>query len=725
MTPQENLKTMGTWPVFLTAISTILGAILFLRFGYAVAHVGLVSTLMIVFVGHLVTVPTALAVAEIATNQKVEGGGAYYMISRSFGLNIGGAIGLALYLSQAISVAFYVIAFTVACRDLLHWADVAHGVAIDPMWVNLGVMALLTVLMVGKGANLGVKALYIVVVLLFSALVLFFLGSGPGNPNLSPLATIPDVLTTASGETVNRFSFFEVFTFIFPAFTGIAAGLGLSGDLKDPRSSIPKGTIWATVVGIVIYIAVAIKLWWSAPLEALAADELYMENIALWGPIIPIGLAAAAMSSALGSVMVAPRTLQAIAADEIFPAGMSAWLKQGRGSQNEPVRASLATCAIAFVFVLMGDINAVAEIISMFFMVTYGAICLVSFLEHMAADPSYRPTFRSHWSISLMGAVLCVVLMFGMNPTYATASLIIMVLIHAWVSRLGGGQRGMVRLFRGVIFQVQRFLQLALQMSDDDDLEESTGWRPFVLAISPDTFDRQEGFDMVRWVAYRHGFGTYMHFVKGFLSEETQAEAKQGAGSTGQARPRQPQSRSPGHHHQPFVHVGDCPVHSVAWHFRQGKQPVLDGVFAGPAGQPRPTHGQLWAVGGVGLGPGVVAEQRSEVWQQARHPFVDHARRQRQLKPDDFAGLHLAGPSRLERREHQRVFPSRRRECRRGGGVACQHRGGPLAHCGAKHRARHPPLQFCADHQEQIGRCGPCHSWIPSVRHRNHGRGRL
>ena len=760
MTPQENLKTMGTWPVFLTAISTILGAILFLRFGYAVAHVGLVSTLMIVFVGHLVTVPTALAVAEIATNQKVEGGGAYYMISRSFGLNIGGAIGLALYLSQAISVAFYVIAFTVACRDLLHWADVAHGVAIDPMWVNLGVMALLTVLMVGKGANLGVKALYIVVVLLFSALVLFFLGSGPGNPNLSPLATIPDVLTTASGETVNRFSFFEVFTFIFPAFTGIAAGLGLSGDLKDPRSSIPKGTIWATVVGIVIYIAVAIKLWWSAPLEALAADELYMENIALWGPIIPIGLAAAAMSSALGSVMVAPRTLQAIAADEIFPAGMSAWLKQGRGSQNEPVRASLATCAIAFVFVLMGDINAVAEIISMFFMVTYGAICLVSFLEHMAADPSYRPTFRSHWSISLMGAVLCVVLMFGMNPTYATASLIIMVLIHAWVSRLGGGQRGMVRLFRGVIFQIQRFLQLALQMSDDDDLEESTGWRPFVLAISPDTFDRQEGFDMVRWVAYRHGFGTYMHFVKGFLSEETQAEAKQAqAQLVKRARGNRSRvhldtiispsytsaiaqciqlpgisgmcGRGPSLRTTCHAWMAPTPHSSQVLHFKvaavwlSGKQPVLDGVFAGPAGQPRPTHGQLWAVGGVGFGPGVVAEQRSEVWQQARHPFVDHARRQRQLQPDDFAGLHLAGPSRLERREHQRVFPSRRRECRRGGGVACKHRGGPLAHRGAKHRARHPPLQFCADHQEQIGRCGSCHSWIPSVRHRNHGRGRL
>ena len=204
MMPQEKLKTMGTWPVFLTAISTILGAILFLRFGYAIAHVGLVSTLMIVFVGHLVTVPTALAVAEIATNQKVEGGGAYFMISRSFGLNIGGAIGLALYLSQAISVAFYVIAFTVACRDLLLWADLAHGFAIDPMWVNLGMMAFLTLLMVGKGANLGVKALYVVVVLLFLALAMFFMGSGPGNPNLSPVATIPQTLQLANREVLGE-----------------------------------------------------------------------------------------------------------------------------------------------------------------------------------------------------------------------------------------------------------------------------------------------------------------------------------------------------------------------------------------------------------------------------------------------------------------------------------------------------------------------------------------
>ena len=522
----DQLRTMGTWPVFLTAISTILGAILFLRFGYSIAHIGLFQTLLIILLGHLVTVPAALAVAEISTNQKVEGGGAYFMISRSFGLNIGGAIGITLFLSQAISVAFYIIAFTISSRSVLEFIETDYGVTIEPLWVNLGTMGLLTFLMLTKGANVGVKALYFVVAALGTALLFFFFGTGPGNPILDPTATIPEILITETGETIHRFTFFEVFTFIFPAFTGIAAGLGLSGDLKDPRRSIPRGTIYATVVGIVVYVAVAFKLWWSAPLESLAQDELFMEQISIWPPMIAIGLACAAISSALGSVMIAPRTLQALAVDGVFPGYMSKWLSVGKGSRNEPVRASIATCIIGFAFVYIGDINAVAEIISMFFMVTYGAICLVSFLEQMAADPSYRPTFKSHWSISLVGAVLCFVLMFGMNTPYAITSIVVMVLIHAWISRKGGSnQGGMVRLFRGIIFQITRSLQLALQMNDEDSFEKQTGWRPFVLAISPDSFSRREGFDMVRWIAHRYGFGTYMHFVKGFLNEETIKES--------------------------------------------------------------------------------------------------------------------------------------------------------------------------------------------------------
>ena len=116
--------------------------------------------------------------------------------------------------------------------------------------------------------------------------------------------------------------------------------------------------------------------------------------------------------------------------------------------------------------------------------------------------------------------------MFGMNTPYAIASILIMVLIHAWVARKGN-QSGMVRLFKGIIFQITRFLQLALQMNDDDHFEDEAGWRPFVLAISPDSFQRKEGYDMVRWIAHRYGFGTYMHFIKGFLNSDTKKEAKQ------------------------------------------------------------------------------------------------------------------------------------------------------------------------------------------------------
>ena len=173
----NTAKTMGTLPVFMTAISTILGAILFLRFGHSIAHVGLFGTLMIIVIGHLVTIPTAMAVAEIATNQKVEGGGAYYIISRSFGLNIGGAIGIALYLSQAISVAFYIIAFTQATEGILEWVEMKYHYTIDPQWVNYSLMGVLSVLMLTKGADIGVKALYVVVVILLGSLATFFLGT--------------------------------------------------------------------------------------------------------------------------------------------------------------------------------------------------------------------------------------------------------------------------------------------------------------------------------------------------------------------------------------------------------------------------------------------------------------------------------------------------------------------------------------------------------------------
>lgn len=513
---QKPKSKFGTLPVFFTAISTILGAVMFLRFGYAVGSVGFLGTLAIVFIGHLVTVPTSMSIAEIATNQKVEGGGEYYIISRSFGINIGAAIGVTLYLSQAISVAFYVIAFAEAFDPVLAWLADAHGIYItDKRMISVPAILLLSILMLTKGADLGMKALYGVVFTLFVSLVMFFMGSTDYQMQGESFDMLAHVTTNDD--------FFMVFAIIFPAFTGMTAGVGLSGDLKDPKKAIPLGTVSATLIGMVIYLFIAYKLATNASPEDLVSDSLVMSKIALWGPIIPIGLAAATISSALGSIMVAPRTLQALAMDKIFPSGgLNAFLSKGKKKNNEPVNSTLVTVGIALFFVAMGDINSVAKVISMFFMVTYGAICTISFFQHFAADPSYRPAFRSKWFVSLLGAVMCLFLVFKMDAAYAFFSLAIMVLIYLALSRFNKEKAGMANIFQGVIFQLIRQIQVFIQKADKEDQT----WRPSVICISGDAFERPAAFELMRWISYRYGFGTYLHFIKGYFSKETSEQSR-------------------------------------------------------------------------------------------------------------------------------------------------------------------------------------------------------
>lgn len=513
----NHKANFGTLPVFMTTVSTILGAILFLRFGYAVGHTGFIGAVGIIALGHLVTIPTALAVAEIATNQKVLGGGAYYIISRSFGLNIGAAIGITLYLSQAISVAFYIIAFGEAFEPVFNWLAEKHHILIpDNRFITIPTILVLGVLILTRGANLGMKALYLVVALLFTSVFLFLIGK----------PTVEEISFSINSRISGADPFFYVFMIIFPAFTGLAAGLGLSGDLRNPTRSIPNGTLWATLAGMLIYLLVAYKLTISATPEELASDQLIMERIAVWGPIIPIGLAAATLSSALGSVMVAPRTLQAIGMDNIFPTKfINDWFAKGRPVSNEPFNSSLITLLIALAFILVGELNFVAKAISMFFMVTYGAICTISLLEHFAADPSYRPTFRSKWYISMIGAIFSIWLMFKMNGLYATISLVIMGMIYYSVTTYNKEKKGLGKLFRGVVFQLSRQIQIFAQRADKEDPNKY--WRPFVICISQDTFVRRSAFDVLRWLSLRYGFGTYIHYIEGYLSKETNQKSKE------------------------------------------------------------------------------------------------------------------------------------------------------------------------------------------------------
>ncbi|MGB4293930.1 MAG: hypothetical protein WBJ37_13745 [Bacteroidales bacterium] len=510
-------RRLGTLPVFFTAISTILGAILFLRFGFAVGSVGFWGALLIIILGHSITIPTAFAISELATNKRVEGGGEYFIISRSFGLNIGASIGIALYLSQAISVAFYIIAFTESFEFLFKFFSENLNINLPRQIISIPSFAILGYYIFRKGSKLGIKMLYIVVGILFLSLLLFF--AGKTEYQVLNGGSIP------SGNFSILNNFFVVFAIVFPAFTGMTAGVGLSGDLKNPAKSIPVGTIAATLCGMVVYVAVIYKLSVSASPEDLLNDQLIMARIAILGTVIvPLGLAASTLSSAIGSILVAPRTLQALAFDKSFPSRkINMWLSALRKSDNEPANATLVTIAISFLFVALGSVNAVAKIITMFFLVTYGSLCMISFLNHFGSSPSYRPSFKSKWFISLAGVVMALWAMFKIDTLYAALSIIVMSGVYFFIHYYHRDREGLESLFANALFQINRNLQVYLQR--EKSKKRLKEWRPSAICISKDSFNRQNAFKLLSWISFRYGFGTYLHWIEGYYSKATNNQA--------------------------------------------------------------------------------------------------------------------------------------------------------------------------------------------------------
>ena len=517
---QEKTGGFGVAPVFFTSVSTILGAILFLRFGFAIGTLGFWGAIGIILLGHMITIPTALAVSEIATNRRVEGGGVYYIISRSFGLKIGSTIGITLFLSQAISIAFYIIAFAESFTFLFNWWEVAFGFQLPRQAISVPALVLLVLVILYKGAGSGMKLLYIVNFILFVPILLFFLGK--------PIENIENAAEAigANFAFFNKESFFIVFAICFPAFTGMTAGVGLSGDLKNPGKSIPLGTMGGTIAGLLIYLLVVWKLSVSAPQADLLADQLIMTRIALFGSVvIPIGLAACTFSSALGCILVAPRTLQALANDNILPLRkFNAFFAKGKGKTNEPFNATLLSFIIALFFVLMGTIDSVAEIISMFFLITYVSLCLISFLNHFGSPPSYRPRFKSKWYLSLGGFLLSGWVMFMINPVYSLLAAFFIIVLYLIIEHYNKTAKGLVDIFEGALFQLNRRLRVFMQNNSAMGNEE---WRPSAVCISPNSFERDKVLELMKWISHQHGFGTYFHYIEGYYDKQTFLESQE------------------------------------------------------------------------------------------------------------------------------------------------------------------------------------------------------
>lgn len=474
---------LGTfYGVFTPSILTILGVVLFLRVGWVVGNVGLIPALSIVVLAHLITVTTALSVSAIATNMQVGAGGAYYMISRSLGLEIGGAIGVPLFLAQIFSVTLY--AFGLAESLRIFWPE-----------VNEQLVAAITVLgvslLAGKSADLALKAQVPVIIAIVLALVSVFVGATQKASDSLPL------WSAVEGGT----SYWQVLAVFFPAVTGLMAGVSMSGDLANPTRSIVRGTLSAVFLGFAVYFAVPVALAASADATTLASNNLIWFDIAVVPLLIYPGLIGAILSSALGSILGAPRTLEALGADRIVP-------------RISPRMAHIVSTGIALAAVTLGGLNAVAPILTMFFLTTYGMVNLVAGLERIAGSPSYRPTIQIPWFISLAGAAGCVWIMWLINPFAASAAIVVEAVVYLALRRRElSASWGDLR--HGALITLTRASLLALRRLPVDP----RNWRPHILVFADNPRQRVELLRFAAWLNQNRGILTVSELLIGDLED--------------------------------------------------------------------------------------------------------------------------------------------------------------------------------------------------------------
>lgn len=380
--------------VFTPSLLTILGVIMYLRLPWIVGQAGLWATIGIIIVAHIISFTTGLSVASIATDKKVKTGGSYYIISRSLGLPIGGTLGLALFAGLSFSISLYLIGFAEVLLRYTGMEATINNIRI----VGSAALLLLTILTF-ISTSLAIKVQYIILTSLLLSLLSIFFGQPDQNPS--------EPLFSSMSGSLPWISLFAIF---FPAVTGFEAGVSMSGDLKDPRKNIPVGTIAAILVGLIIYIGLAFFFSYRVNRDLLINDSSVLFNISLVPPLVLAGILGATLSSALGSILGAPRILQATAIDRITPVKLG----KGYGASNEPRNALIFTFIIALAGILIGELNVIARIVTIFFIITYGFLNITYAIESWAGT-DFRPTFRIPGIISIIGAITCVVVMIQLD----------------------------------------------------------------------------------------------------------------------------------------------------------------------------------------------------------------------------------------------------------------------------------------------------------------------
>ncbi|WP_343485566.1 amino acid permease [Allomuricauda sp. d1] len=426
MQAQESiLKKFGTFGgVFTPTLLTILGVIMYLRMGWVVGNAGLLGAWLIIIISFLITLCTALSMSAITTNIRIGAGGAYAIISQALGLEVGGSLGIPRYISQGLAVTMYIFGFREG------WLGIFPGH--DPFLVDIITFAIL-ITIAYISADLAIKTQFFIMVVIILSLISIVLAAYHGSMYLPT----EDALRwgTFKGSPENNFSgssFWIVFAVFFPAATGIMAGANMSGELKNPKKSIPQGTLWAIGVSFVIYMLLAYWLARSASEEELISNYNIIIDKSYFGPLVIAGILGATFSSALASIVGSSRILFAMGEHKVLP--YSKFLS-GQSANGQPRNAMLVTGIMIFATMLLRELNAVAPLVTLFFLITYAMINIVVIIEQRLGLISYRPIFKVNKWIPWIGLFSSVLAMFIINPTISLVSIVIVFVVYWFLSR--------------------------------------------------------------------------------------------------------------------------------------------------------------------------------------------------------------------------------------------------------------------------------------------------
>ncbi|TNE88138.1 MAG: hypothetical protein EP330_15890 [Deltaproteobacteria bacterium] len=391
---------------------TILGAMLYLREGWLVGQAGVLGALFVIGLSVAITGTTAMSLASIASNVRVRPGGAFAIISQALGLEAGGAIGVPLYIAQAASSAMYVYAFTEAWAYL--FPDHPAG------WVA-GIAYAALALLAWASSDLAFRAQGVLMWVIVAALVSGLLGIFR-TPHLADPVLVGRFADTSP---VGAFAIF------FPAVTGIMVGAGMSGSLADPRRAIPRGTLIAWAGTSAIYALFAVWYGLMGTVDELVSNKTLIIDKALFPPLVICGLLVSTLMAALSSLVAAPRLLQAMAEQDILPG--SRWLSTTH--EGEPRNALLFTTVLGALGLAAGSLDAIAPIITSFFIMTYMAINAVVYVERVLGMISFRPSFPVPASVPLAGLALCGLGLAAGSPFGGLVELFAVIGIYGFIAQ--------------------------------------------------------------------------------------------------------------------------------------------------------------------------------------------------------------------------------------------------------------------------------------------------